>query len=468
MTAEATYTSQLSEAARQPRLSASLNRTAVAAAALIVFTSSFDIALVVQVGATFRFCQIFALIPISLAVLRTNFGAVTPILGARPLAIWLAFQIMFIPVGEFWPKSLGYCLWLLFSLALIFAFAQLFGDSFERLQSILRCYAYSFGALAVFGIVQFALPLLGYASPFVTQWWIKDRLPRVNGLSYEPSYFATYLLIGFVFLRSLRHYNSRLIRPRVLVSLYYLAGTAIVLSSSRMGIVFLLIDVLLDAFAHWFRFVKDAARLHFARQNIRAVIRSVPLISLVGVLVIVGESTIERNPAIALMLLNGTGVSNTAAHSVVQRETSFSDTLTVFLEHPFIGRSLGGISPAIAALHGRSVHSFEDSKEFEGMNVFAEALAASGVIGIVPFIFFLIAVIRRPLRLARVAAPECAVLLTALVRSLIFAWAILQFNQNMLRPYLWVHTALLAAVYAYSLRALKTGAGVANSIAWAG
>lgn len=148
------------------------------------------------------------------------------------------------------------------------------------------------------------------------------------------------------------------------------------------------------------------------------------------------------------MFLNGTGISETAAHSVIEREDSFRDTLTVFVQHPLIGTSLGGVSAAIADLHGESIKSFESLKLFEGMNVFAEALAASGVIGIVPFIWFLIEIVRKPLKSAKLAIPFYSTLLPALVRSLLFGWAVLQFNQNMLRPYLWVHIAILATVYA--------------------
>jgi len=37
--------------------------------------------------------------------------------------------------------------------------------------------------------------------------------------------------------------------------------------------------------------------------------------------------------------------------------------------------------------------------------------------------------------------------LRALVLALVFEWAILQFNQNILRLYLWVHIAVLATVF---------------------
>jgi hypothetical protein len=78
-------------------------------------------------------------------------------------------------------------------------------------------------------------------------------------------------------------------------------------------------------------------------------------------------------------------------------------------------------------------------------------LTASGVIGFIPFLCFVVVTIRNPLRLARIVPPLYASLLRGLVRSLVFTWAILQFNQNVLRTYLWAHLAILATVYAAAL-----------------
>jgi len=45
--------------------------------------------------------------------------------------------------------------------------------------------------------------------------------------------------------------------------------------------------------------------------------------------------------------------------------------------------------------------------------------------------------------------------------ALVFEWAILQLNQNILRLYLWVHIALLATVFA-AARRQYTGRGMWN------
>lgn len=434
------------------RLSASLRFLSVITAGLIIFTSSFDIFLVAQVGPNIRFCQILAPVLIVLAALRAARGVGSMPLGVIPLSIWLLFQFAFVPITGFWPKSLGYCFWLLLNIAIVYSFVYLFDDDNRALVIIVRCYAWSFAVIAMWGIVQFCLPLFGLPAPLVTDWWIPGRLARVNGFSYEPSYFATYLLIGFVFAGSLRRAHTNLMSSKSLLLIYWLLLIGIVLSSSRMGIVFVVAEILLAQLAPWLSFLKDLGKLRIVWRHAGALAPSFAIIALLSAAILGTAKELRDNPATMLMLLNGTGISNTAAHSVVERESSFEDTLDVFREHPIIGRSLGGVSYAIGQLHGEDSHSFEASKQFEGMNIFAEVLAASGVVGVIPFIAFIVALVRKPLKLAKSAAPNFAALLRCLVRSLLFVLAILQFNQNILRPYLWIHVAILATVYAAARR----------------
>jgi hypothetical protein len=390
------------------QLSEPLNRLATLTAVFILLTSSFDIFLILEAGGNYRFCQMITPVLFLLAIVKAARGGRIPVLGAFPLIIWLLFQIAFIPATDFWPKSLGYCLWLLLNVGLVCSSVQLFSDNARSLTTLLRWYTYSFALVAVFGAIQFLLPWLGFQAPLVTQWWIPDVLARVNGFSYEPSYFATYLLIGFVFTGSLRRSRSSLLRARTLLAIRWLTGIGIVLSSSRMGMCFMFIDIFLSQLSPWRSFLADFLRLRFAPRKLRALI---PSFLSIGVICLIAAGTslaIENNPAIALVFLNGTGISDTAAHSVVQRENALEQTFAVFLQHPLVGRSLGGVSVAIAGLEGWKVQSFEASKDFEGMSVFAEALAASGVIGIIPFVWFLITTIREPLKRARLVRTAVA------------------------------------------------------------
>jgi hypothetical protein len=436
-------------------LSQPLERFCLVTAILILFTSSFDIFLVVNAGGNYRFCQVILPPLIVLALVKASRGVRIPTLGAVGLGIWFLFQVAFIPTTNFWPKSVGYCLWLLLNLGMVFAFVQLFSQNPLTLRTLVRWYLYSFSFVAAFGVFQFACPLLGLPPFLIQQWWIWQILPRVNGFTYEPSYFACYLLIGFVFVGSLKRSQSSLLSPTALRVVYYLTGLGIILSSSRIGIVFLLVEVVLGELKPWAAFFSDVARLRVLRSNLRPLLRSLWLLAAVLALSGGAAVVLRNNPILVLMFLNGTGVSDTPAHSVIQRENSLEQTIAVFAEHPFVGRSLGGISSAIAESEGDKIRTFEDAKATEGMSVFMEVLAASGIIGFIPFLCFLVVTIRKPLLLARQTPPLYASLLRGLVRSLVLAWAMLQFNQNVLRTYLWVHLAILATVYAAALNTVK-------------
>jgi len=433
-------------------LSALCLRAALIVASIAILTCSFDIFLVVQVGGTFRLCQLLTLTLLPLALLQARWKGAVPVLGLYSILLWWFVQALFIPVSSFWPKSAGYVFWLALNIALLFSFVQLFSRRQKDVTALMRCYLWSFNLIAVFGIMQFVLPLLGIDAPLVEQWWLKGRLARVNGFSYEPSYFATYLLIGFVLAGALRGSPGY---SRLATLTRYLSGTGIVLSSSRMGIVFMLLDVLAHQYRPFARVCRDLFRLRVAPAR---VLRLLPSIFVLLVLASVGAAfawVLQTAPQAALLFLNGTGLGDTASHSADQRSDALSDTLTLFVRDPFVGQSLGGISSGIAELHGFSVRSFEDGKLTEGMSVFAEALAASGIIGVLPFAAFVWSTFWSPLRRARSVCSEYAWLLRALVRALVFLWAILQFNQNILRPYVWVHLAILATVYAASRRAIE-------------
>jgi len=162
-----------------------------------------------------------------------------------------------------------------------------------------------------------------------------------------------------------------------------------------------------------------------------------------------------------LVLTTGLGVAGGSGFSAEQRMKGFAETREIFLKSPIIGYSLGGIPEAIGELRGVDVDSVQEAKENEGFCVFAEVLAASGIIGFIPFVLYVVSLIVRPARLAfRCSDSAIGKLLMGMVLALAFEFAVLQFNQNILRPYVWFHVALLSALYSVSSRlerAVDTG-----------
>jgi len=62
-----------------------------------------------------------------------------------------------------------------------------------------------------------------------------------------------------------------------------------------------------------------------------------------------------------------------------------------------------------------------------------------------------------PHMLARRCGEPFQPVLTALVWSLTMEFIILQFNQNILRPYVWFHIAVLSVVYAVAKDQMMKG-----------
>jgi O-antigen ligase len=159
-------------------------------------------------------------------------------------------------------------------------------------------------------------------------------------------------------------------------------------------------------------------------------------------LAIGGIAALGRTMNLAIFLA-GTGINNTAAHSVTTRQGQFEETVQVFEEHPFIGRSLGGVSSRISEEHG----VVNDGKTYLGFPVFMDVLAASGLIGIIPFLVFVGANTFGMFRVIRRRWPdERAKWLRALVRAMIYECMVLVVDQNVLRLYVWFHVSMVAVV----------------------
>jgi hypothetical protein len=421
----------------------------LALAACIFFTCSFDIFLNVNIGPNIRIAQLFMLVLLMAAIFKSKFGlTMTNPLGGLWLIAWLAVQVAFIPVSDYWQNGLAYCLWLALDISLSYALVNLFTCNHDRLHKMLKLYLGSYVFVSCFGIIQFALPVFGGPALLVQQWWIYGRVPRASGFSYEPSYYASYLIMGIVCLGSLRRSGSTEYRTRLWTFGYLVMLLAMILSSSRMGVAFLLLYLGIAGIQRLWTTIKTPRRILLAPIFTSKVLVTAVLLPFIWLSVGGAVRWSHDNANIIDLLAAGTGLFGTASHSVDDRENAFHNTLQVIVEHPLIGRSLGGINESIAEDQGARVRNFEESKEYEGHTVFAEAIAASGIPGSIPFFCFVLITIVAPLRLAKHTSPYYTGWLRALVLALLFEWGILELNQNILRQYLWVHIAILATVFA--------------------
>ena len=333
---------------------------------LIFLTSSFDLIFTVNIFSfTFRISQLIciALIIIYALYVTKTKKVILPI-GYKNLLLWVFLLLCFTFNTQLVYINVAYHLWLLFDVAIIFVFVGLINDKEENNKKILKLYLMSFFIMAIIGILEFIISMMGIQIPYITQWWVKGRLPRINGFSYEPSYYATYLLIGWVFCRMLIQNKVKLTKNMVLILLTI--TLAIILSSSRMGILFM---ALFEVGIWMKNFIKSRRPIYVIGMLI------------IGILLVIWL-TIEFRNGNLNRYLSGTGLNGSSSHSVTDRFQGVTDILQVFKDSPILGKGLGGIMVQNAINKGLDIYNITIQNAASGDAVFIEVLAASGILAL--------------------------------------------------------------------------------------
>lgn len=417
-----------------------------------VLTASSDLFMAWNVGGfTLRAHQLLMVVPFAYAVGVGFFGKKIELpLGGLALYAWLIFIFAFIPNTVFISRSLGYAAWLLIDVTAIFLAVQLF-DDFKWLQVLLRWYVIAFLFISIVGLAQLVLGLGHLPAPYVRQWLIYRMWPRLNGFSYEPSYFATYMLMGWVFCAWMVEKGSYLVSEKLVRITLITSTLAIILSTSRIGWTLMSVWV----FGYAIRRVMSWRTVTFRLGN-WVLVLNIVMLTFAGL----GAAALYKSDRLIGFFASGTGLFGTAAHSVEDRKNRMWETFELFKKSPLVGYSLGGIAPAIREQnHQTAIRSNLDLKAYEGSSVFVEVLAASGIIGFLPFVGYILILIIKPSLLALARPEPVRTTLLGLVWALVMELLALQFNQNILRPYLWFHIAILSAAYATIRSARVSGSG---------
>jgi hypothetical protein len=423
---------------------------------ICLFTASFDIILTVNLGGSVRFTQ--------MVMLLFCFAAMAKMLqerrllwprGGTALVLWIAWLCFFLPQAGSWLVGLQMFGLLVYSAAGVFAVVQVYGRS-THIEWLMKIYMASFVFIMAIGLMQFALPLIGLHSFYVTEWVLHGKLARINGFTQEPSYYATYMILGWIMMVELHVSKARIARGRWWGLATILITIALFLCTSKAGWAVMLIEILARSSVFAWRGLRYLAlqvsegrlRLPLPRRS-----RFAKLVLSLCLLLAVSIPSAQWlfKHVDPLDFLNGSGLANTPAHSFDIRSRDTAKTWRAIKDHPMIGRSLGGVSVEIAANYGVHVTSMDVARRWWGFPVLLDVLAASGVFGFIPFLIFLYANTVGAYRLANRYMPdERAKWLRALARAMIFEWLMLLVDQNILRVYLWYHFAMLAAV-AYHL-----------------
>ena len=398
--------------------------------------AAFDVA-----GLTVRISQLISMAAMFFFLLRIiRFGNVKILTPYYNLLIVIVINTICIVNSKTIFNAVGYDLWLIFDCVQVLTFTYFLSKQ-ETIYSIVHKYIMCFNVFAVIGFLQFALQFVGI-NFYVTQY---NDLHRSNGFSFEPSFYATYMIMGAIIcLYLLERRNYKCMRKRALILSTLLNVGAVVISTSRMGLIVLLLYVVYRGF------MSLRIYIHMRAHLIKILFSLMPI--LVGIGLIAFILAIEFEVPFVMHYMSGLGVGGASSHSADARMTGFKDTWTLFLDSPLLGCSLGGIDAGIIEYKARNYTVANNGGA--SMCISLEALAAYGIIG--AFFFFkymwdltiggYLKAKKRPGEQSE-REPVYAMLI-----ALFFEFMILQLNQNVLRPPFWVHIALVSTMLQIYLR----------------
>jgi O-antigen ligase len=404
---------------------------------LTILFASGDVWPVIRVGFTFRFAQVGTLLAAVLLLSDRNLR-----IRGFPGIVWLYGFILWVtltlPLSLFFERSVGYVLWAITDVLTIVTFVHYF-DTESRMHTLIRWYCIGFIGLSWFGLIQLLLGLRGI-DLLVQEWWIPGRLPRVSGLSYEPSYYATYLIPGWVFSAFLVETKAALPKPRLVWTCLISTTLALVFSTSRMGWLMMILWILFRGLA---RTLRALLRGVVGRRSLVGTWSTVLAAVLVGTLLVQYGNQVAASVRGGIFLFQGVGLFGESSSSSTSRLDDFESTWTAFKERPVIGSGIGALPVEIAGQADEEVVSIEEAKAHEGMSVLVELLASTGLIGGFLTLAFAVTVVLSYRHGWSVASPPHRNILSGVAWGVVWILLILQFNQNFLRIYLFVDLAVL-------------------------
>ncbi len=406
--------------------------------ALSIVSSSFDIFLVINLfGFNFRFTQL-VIIPIIViwAVGCLSKGKISFPKGMPVLLLWAVIQIFFSFRSPSLKNAVGYNLWLIFDILMIFAVHYYCGKAFSKIR-LMRIYINSFEIVSIIGLLQFFLYFFGI-NFYVTQTW-GSRLARINGFSYEPSFYATYLIMGFILSSYLLFYkDENFFKYKELRRKQLIIALALFLSSSRMGWLMMAIWFVFEAIIE----LKWLMKTNKVSKKKIWFILSIIVLSVVILVVAYGYAFSHFD---LTFLFNGLGLFGASSHSSSARINGLMLSFKIFNDSPLAGYGLGGVDPITAQYMGVTYSTLNNGYS---TSIIGDLLIASGGLAVFIIIAYFCIMIRNSLCKTRIQK--------ALSATLVFELIILCFNQNILRPYFWMHLAVMSAFYKPDRMMLRT------------
>ena len=401
--------------------------------------ASGDLWPTVKIGFTFRFTQLCMLAAAALMISR-RYQSLRAVTGFRWLYAFILTIVLELPFSAYPLRSIGYTFWAITDVLTIVVFVEYF-ETLKNIERLIRWFTTSFIVIAIFGCVQFVVGLGGH-SLFTTEWWIPGLLPRVNGLSYEPSYYATYLIVGWIYSAYLLENGAKFPSRRLQLMCFMSTTIALVICTSRMGWLMMILWIV-------FR-LSRAAVLGIVsgvlnRAAFRRIVIAVLALGAGSSVVLIHQSEMANSLNDVSFLAQGLGLFGESSHSARPRLDRLEDTWKVFQRHPIFGVGIGALPVEIARQSDEGIFNLRDAKMHQGMSIFVELLASTGLLGGAIVIGFSLAIMRELKDISSHCTSSLRTPLSAIGWGIVWMVGILQFNQNFLRIYLFADLGVLLA-----------------------
>jgi len=417
----------------------SLVRPELGALALIALSSA-DLIGTAEVGRfTVRASQLVAAAASAgLVVQLVRRGVVRETVRRLPTALWffIAFSLVgalrLLAFGAPNPiKGYAYSAWSLFVAVAVAGSLALILDRREKVARALQVLIAALTAISLFGLVQWGVGVAGFEPPLVAQWM--GGLPRINGLSYEPSYFAFSTVLGLALLLALLLGKSPVVPAQIAAACAGVQVIALTLSSSRSGWIALLI---LTA-GFWITALRRRAWLRREQRRGLWIVAGGYLLAILLVSVVLPE-------VYARMARKGLDLREQS--SSAPRLEGVKRALVMFRDRPIIGVGLAQFGGTLDAADRRE----RDERQVDALvtfNLYAELLAETGLVGFALAIAGLLLVARGAWRARRSKEPFVQTCASALLVSGLLVFGIMyQFNQTLFRTDVWCLLGLVLAV----------------------
>lgn len=405
----------------------------------LFLTSSWDVFGFIKVyGYTLRICSAFCvvLMVVSLHGIIKK-GEVFIPSGFYYLITCCVLNLLLISKNGVQQHELAHGLWFLFVTLLYLFLPNLVRPKASEI--LIALYFASITIMSILGIFQLLYYILFGGDFYIRQWIVFESFPRVSGLSYEPSYYAGYLLSGWALCFCI--VIQRINFSKLIWFVYFVTSCALITSSSKSALVIMAVFCLILGILSVLTRVFNLKKFSIA----------VFILLLCGffywsLFIIVGNRFEHKNevtsqPKTYNQFFQGTGLLGTKSHSIDERLKAASEVLEVAKNNFLIGVSFGGIPYEIAKMRGVEVNNYEDFKSAQGDVVFIQVLAATGIFGLLLILSFFY-------KLSRNVASEKKFLqyTKPLVAGLLVSVFALQINENFFRFYFWAYVALVACL----------------------